>query len=279
MPEAVAGLDALLVVVPVHDEEELLPGCLEALAAASDLLTADRPALSLLTLVVLDRCTDASAEVARSHGVRTVALDAGRVGAARAAGVRHGASLLGAPPAATWVATTDGDTVVPADWLVAQVRLAEHGARLVLGRVVPDPRDVEEHLARAWRAHHTSPEPGDHVHGANLGVRLDAYLAAGGFPDVAEHEDSALVDALRAGGVVPVGGARVTTSGRRRGRTPGGFAGFLRDLESRLHGSAPHASGATGNRVVTAPPDDPGGTMTSPVPRTPAPARTEGGAR
>ena len=68
------------------------------------------------------------------------------------------------------------------------------------------------------------------MHGANLGVRADAYLAAGGFRTVAEHEDVGLVETLRAAGA-PIDStdrAPVTTSARSTGRVPGGFAGYLR---------------------------------------------------
>ncbi|MFC6344030.1 hypothetical protein ACFP8W_18770, partial [Nocardioides hankookensis] len=74
------------------------------------------------------------------------------------------------------------------------------------------------------------------VHGANLGVRLTAYLEAGGFPEVREHEDVALFEAVLRTGRPWVTGTRVTTSARLRGRTPGGFAGYLRALTRESDG-------------------------------------------
>jgi hypothetical protein len=73
--------------------------------------------------------------------------------------------------------------------------------------------------------------PNGHVHGANLGVRADAYLRAGGFATLPEHEDVDLVARLRADprvDVRPSDAADVLTSGRTTGRTPGGYAGYLR---------------------------------------------------
>ena len=59
------------------------------------------------------------------------------------------------------------------------------------------------------------------------------YERAGGFAAVAEHEDVRLAEAVRALGedrVLATDRVRVHTSSRLEGRTPGGFAGFLRDL-------------------------------------------------
>ena len=87
-------------------------------------------------------------------------------------------------------------------------------------------------MLRAWSQRHTRREA--HVHGANLGVRLSAYLEAGGFPARVEHEDVALVAALRARGTVPAHATTVTTSARQRGRVRGRFSGYLRALSAEV---------------------------------------------
>ena len=71
------------------------------------------------------------------------------------------------------------------------------------------------------------------MHGANLGVRADAYLAAGGHPRLATGEDVALVRSLEALGARLLRTAvdPVLTSGRRVGRAPDGVAGDLAALE------------------------------------------------
>src|SRR5579862_8991265 len=78
------------VVVPAHNEERLLEGCLTALKAAA------RPVpVPVTLLVVLDDCTDASREVCRQYGVDSREITARNVGAARAVGFQ---TLIGDEP-------------------------------------------------------------------------------------------------------------------------------------------------------------------------------------
>ena len=53
----------VLVVVPARNEERLLPRCLQALQDAADRLAAERPGVAVRVVVVLDRCSDGSAEI------------------------------------------------------------------------------------------------------------------------------------------------------------------------------------------------------------------------
>lgn len=71
-----------------------------------------------------------------------------------------------------------------------------------------------------------------HIYGANFGVRASAYLAAGGFPKLASHEDRTLVQSLRnrAFTVTATDSMRVLTSGRIQARAPHGFGAYLRTL-------------------------------------------------
>jgi glycosyltransferase involved in cell wall biosynthesis len=226
-------LDSVLVVVPVHDEERLLPACLAALRRASDQLSDLRPDLDVHVAVVLDGCTDASQDIAATSGFVLVETPPLGVGAARHTGVMalSGASVRTRRTEAIWLACTDADSEVPENWLVRQVALADAGADVVVGTVRPHLADLSADRAAAWRARHVPGAANGHVHGANLGVRLSAYHAAGGFPAVAEHEDVSLVDALRDVGahVVADAGAEVLTSARLVGRTPGGYARHLRE--------------------------------------------------
>ena len=84
----------------------------------------------------------------------------------------------------------------------------------------------------AWLERHELREGHGHVHGANLGVRADAYLAVGGFAPLAVHEDVGLVARLRDAGHpwVATDRCRVRTSGRTESRVDGGFATFLAGL-------------------------------------------------
>jgi GT2 family glycosyltransferase len=224
---------AVAVVVPARDEAELLPRCLDALAEARTRLLELHPQVVCRVFVALDSCHDATpAVVAARPGVTAVSVSFGQVGATRAAGVRAAARWAREDPAEVWVASTDADTVVPPDWLAAQVALAEAGAELVVGTVQPDPSDLTPVERELWWARHTMADGHEHVHGANLGFTLAAHDRVGGFPHLPLHEDVELVRRMRESGVVCTapGALRVTTSGRRSNRAPGGFAAYLDEL-------------------------------------------------
>jgi glycosyltransferase involved in cell wall biosynthesis len=231
------------VVVPAHNEEELLPACLAALREA-----AGSARIPVQLLVVADACTDETAAVAAAHGAQVIRIRARNVGAARAAGL---AALLrrtaGTDPAAVWLATTDADTVVPPGWLRRQVGHANEGWDVVLGTVtVTDWAGHPAHTAAAFAAMYGFGEgPHPHVHGANLGIRASAYLAAGGFKPLRTAEDHALMAAItEAGGrVLRANDITVETSARRQARAPRGFSHVLRAL------SREPASGGSGLRA------------------------------
>ncbi|RHA44095.1 glycosyltransferase [Cellulomonas rhizosphaerae] len=221
-----SALTRIIVVVPAHDEEELLAQCLVSIERA-------RPhaGVPVDVVVALDDCRDGSARVLRQFDALEVTLASRAVGAARAAGVVAGLALGDDDPAAVWIASTDADSLVPENWLRVQRELADGGVDVVLGTVRPDPRDLSVAQLAAWRATRVPGQPNGHVHGANLGVRADAYARAGGFAPLVEHEDVDLVTRLRADDAVVVRAseeADVLTSGRTTGRTPGGYAGYLR---------------------------------------------------
>ena len=230
--------DVVHVVVPARDEERLLPRCLDGLHRAVDAVRSVHATLEVRVSVVLDSCTDRSAEVVLAHpGVEAVSTLAGSVGAARAAGVeraRHQAA--GVAPGRVWIATTDADSLVGPTWLLDHLTAAHEGVVLLCGAVRPDPADTAPELRDRWDRWHLLTDGHEHVFGANLGFSLAAYDLAGGFPPVRSGEDVALVTRLRAAGVVSrASGTRpVMTSGRRRGRAPEGFATYLDELGAEL---------------------------------------------
>lgn len=216
------GFDQVVVVVPAHDEQELLPSCLAALRFA-----AERVALPVRIVVVLDACTDGSEDVLGA-GVQRVVVQHRCVGAARAAG-------FDAAPLTrrSWLATTDADTVVTPTWLVDQLRRSRAGADVVLGTV--QVRDWGRHPAELrWRyeADYTQADGHRHVHGANLGISGLAYRRIGGFAPLPAHEDVDLVRRALLAGLTLDWTAEVVvhTSSRTDGRAPGGFAAHLHDL-------------------------------------------------
>ena len=239
-PSTTDRIKRIGVVVPVNNEQDTLLLCLDALAAATRGV-----AVPVTVVVVVDACTDGSAAVAASFpmaGLQTVAVNARSVGIARATGMtellrRHGSSGM-------WLATTDADSVVPQNWLCAQLRHADAGARVVAGTVAVDDwgdrgGTVAERAAKDYAA-----GPHRHVHGANLSFAASAYCAAGGFSSVSYDEDVQLVDAFRANGE-PIAWATdmpVLTSARRDARAPLGFGWYLSSLEQSLQSRPRSAS-------------------------------------
>ncbi|HEX4257752.1 MAG TPA: glycosyltransferase [Streptosporangiaceae bacterium] len=234
-------IEAVGVVVPAHDEEELLPACLAGLAEAAAVAVQDRPGLRVRIVVAADACTDGTAAVARQAGVPVVPLAARKVGTARAVGLdallRPGAPAWdGAPPdpGALWLATTDADSVVPPHWLSGQLRQAEAGWDAVVGTVtVADWTGYADGIVREFgRRYGTWEDWHPHVHGANLGFMAAAYQAVGGFPALPTGEDRALVAALQASGfrVLRHAAVSVITSARVRYRAPAGFGHDLATL-------------------------------------------------
>lgn len=222
-------LTRFAVVVPARDEVDLLPSCLTALQSAA----AEVGPAAVEIVVVADSCTDGTAGAARAYGAQVIEIDAGRVGAARAAGMAH---ALRDGTDGLWLATTDADSRVPGGWLAAQRAHAEAGIELVVGTVTVDdwaawPAGVAERHDAGYRAEFAA-DGHRHVHGANLGCAATAYEKVGGFADLALDEDRDLVDRLIAAGarVVRDPELPVVTSARRTARAPAGFAGFLAGL-------------------------------------------------
>jgi hypothetical protein len=235
------AIEAAGVVVPAHDEEALLPACPAALRRTTRALH-----VPVHRLVVADWCGDRTAAVARAGGARVISIQARKVGAARAAGMRELLRLTsGFDPSAVWLATTDADTVVPPGWLPRQFEYANAGWDVVLGTVtVADWDGHPPHVPAAFEERYTFSGPHHpHVHGANVGIRASAYLAVGGFRPLRTAEDHALLAAATQAGcpVVQAGDITVETSGRRMARAPSGFSNLLRTLADRRgsHGSAP----------------------------------------
>lgn len=225
-------VDRIGVVVPVHDEEQALRQSLDALDVA-----ASRVAMPVAVIVVLDACTDGSADVVDGFpggGVRAIAVEANSVGFARAAGMtellrRNGES-------GTWLATTDGDSIVPPNWFTAQMRHVDAGARVIAGTIdVHDWGDRSSVLRERARNDYRA-DPHRHIHGANLSFAATAYRAAGGFRSLTCDEDVQLVHAFSAN-AEPITWATdlpVITSARREARAPRGFASYLSSLEDSL---------------------------------------------
>lgn len=217
----------IAVVVPARDEAERIDACLASIAVA-----AGQVDVPVDVVVVADGCLDDTAERARRHpGVTVVITEGSNVGGARAAG-----TSLALDRGATWIASTDADSTVPENWLVVQLQLAHDGAEVIIGTVQPRFDELTADEIESWRLTHEDGQSLGNIHGANLGMTAGAYRRAGGYLPLPEHEDTDLVRRLRDSGanVVASDLARVETSGRHVGRTPGGYARYLREDLPRL---------------------------------------------
>ncbi|WP_172582737.1 glycosyltransferase [Subtercola boreus] len=231
------AVDSIAIVIPARNEEELIGRCLgsidAAVARARATLTDDAP--HIVTVVVVDSSHDGTEAIAAGFtGVSVLTIDAQNVGEARRAGIDLALTtvcMLGhRDTSRVWIANTDADSAVPEHWLLTQLDLAEQGADVMVGTVRPDFADLTPAQTAAWLALNPAGEPGGHIHGANLGLRANLYQRVGRFAALTEHEDVDLLARLEAqdARIVSTTTAEVLTSGRQAGRTPGGFAGYLR---------------------------------------------------
>jgi glycosyltransferase involved in cell wall biosynthesis len=224
------------IVVPARNESRLIAACLQSLVDA--IVEAD---VDAWIVVVADRCDDDTASIAErvlelrgavysSHG-RTV-------GAARRLGAHVLVEHFGRAGTTTdriWLLSTDADSTVPREWVSAHLRSANAGVAAVAGTVtVASFEERPREVADLYRRYYTVQADGRHAHrhGANLGVRADAYLAVGGWQPLATAEDHDLWSRLVAAGYPLISSidAAVVTSGRSLGRAPDGFAAFLNRL-------------------------------------------------
>jgi glycosyltransferase involved in cell wall biosynthesis len=219
------------VIVPAANEEASIGRSLTSVAAARSNLYRSAISAQVQILVVLDNCSDNTARIAeRFSDVRPIAIAASNVGAARRAGAA--AVLHTGRASETWLASTDADSEVPADWLTVMLAMARQGAHLVLGTVLPG-HDLDTATRREWQDRHHLRDDHPHVHGANLGIRGDAYLALGGWPPLMTGEDTDLAGRAAQAShlrIVRTAAIPVVTSPRTTGRAPGGFSGYLRAL-------------------------------------------------
>jgi glycosyltransferase involved in cell wall biosynthesis len=226
------ALQHVAILIPARNEEALLPRCLESVLAAGSLLPAN---VSFDIVVAADRSTDSTYDVAtrmlRGRG-SVLRCDAGVVGCARALAAERALQRFRGPRNRCWLANTDADCSVPETWLLDQLSLAGDSVEAIAGTVEVDTfsehrAEVEELFRTSYRIESDGSHA--HVHGANLGVRADTYLRAGGWRDLATAEDHDLWNriARRKCKRISVGWLKVMTSGRRVGRAPHGFAEAL----------------------------------------------------
>lgn len=228
-------LKRVLVVVPARNEASTITRCLTSLLRARHIA-----GVEVDVVVVADSCADETPDLARDmlgHCGTVVTGVFGSVGAARRAGTIQGLERSEVSLQQTWIANTDADTFVPTNWFETQLAFAAGGWAAVAGIVALDRVDWSDHqVAQQYFATYTTYNDGSHphVHGANMAVRGDAYLNAGGWRPLVRSEDRDLWTRLQYAGHPTISTTQlvVTTSARRHGRVPGGFAECLQQFEA-----------------------------------------------
>jgi hypothetical protein len=240
----------VVVVVPARDEEAGIGATLRSVCASLDEARACGLVDEAVVEVTAHRCVDATEARARAvlrgrpEG-RVVRDDRPTgIGRVRDEAAHRGLAALPGPPSGTWVLSTDADSHVGTAWVGDILREADRtSAVAVVGLAPLDAWHGGAHgedlyadvLASKMRTEDRDAlHQHDHVYGANLAVRADAYLDVGGFPHAVHGEDQALLDALVAAGhrVLRTRTIAVTTSGRLRGRAEGGLAEHLALLDA-----------------------------------------------
>ena len=239
------------VVVPARDEEDLVAACLRALATQVRVEPREYE-----VLLVLDRCTDATAERAREVAgahpqLRLHLLDGPGLGSghARRAGMEAACErLTGLGRPQGLIASSDADTVVARDWLAAQLDAAERGALAIGGHIELDggspPHLVRWHAARGRTRHQKILADPDRLgtaehwqfSGASLALTAETYARVGGLEPRATLEDERLEQILREQNI-PIErllSVRATTSARLNGRASQGLAHDLAAAAARL---------------------------------------------
>jgi glycosyltransferase involved in cell wall biosynthesis len=232
--------EAVGIVLPVHNEDELLPRALTALGRAFGCVPRH---VECRVALVLDSCRDASRRIAhqwsKDRSCLVLHRRYGNVGAARRDGC---AAIMDASVRRSfdglWLATTDADSEVPDQWLNLQIDAHERGSDLFAGRVeVVDWSPHHDETERRWlKEYGAETVP---IHGANFGINAAAYCSLGGFRALRTGEDRDLYDRAVAAGlfICHDGAAKVTTSARRQARAPLGFSHALCTIEYELEGS------------------------------------------
>jgi hypothetical protein len=230
------------VVLPVHNEEELLPGALSALDRALSHVSELSVAFGIT--IVLDACSDRSHDLASawqqdpdgpwSGAIDIIEVNVGNVGQARQIGFEALLSRWSdVDPGDIWLATSDADSEVPWNWISSQLAMRSEGGQVWAGAVtVADWSGRREGTAELWGASYEAEcNP---IHGANFGIDAALYREAGGFARLQTGEDRDLFERTLALGAV-IGHdprVKVVTSSRRVARAPRGFAHALSSFES-----------------------------------------------
>lgn len=249
------GARDVVVSLPARDETDVIENCLAGICTAIHHASSLGLVNRVVVVVAAHRCGDDTAAVAartlRRLGVTgEVIVDdqSTTVGRVRDLAARRGLSLLGGHgvDTNTWFLSTDADTVVGKAWIARILDIADRrSATCVVGVAELDAWRgslqglmAYDEVVRSKLRHGALGDEHEHVYGANLAIRADAYLAVGGFSHRGHAEDQQLVDTLATAGfrIARTRSVSVTTSGRTVGRAENGLADLLWRLDHRPRG-------------------------------------------
>lgn len=111
------------IIIPARNEERFIGPCLESIRIAAEPYPGE-----VEIIVVLNRCSDRTGEIARAFGARTVREDARNLARIRNAGARHATGRV--------LVTVDADSTVTPDTLVAIDRALSTGATVGGGTLI-----------------------------------------------------------------------------------------------------------------------------------------------
>jgi glycosyltransferase involved in cell wall biosynthesis len=189
-------------IVPAHNEDRWIGGCLASIRKAAESLGQPYE-----VLVVDDASTDATAEIAQRHAARVIRIDDRQISKSRDAGARAAQGEL--------FFFIDADTLANEMAVSAAVEAMRAGA--VGGGCIPE---FDRHLPLAARiVYHVCigvARWGRWVGGCFLFCTREAYDATGGFStQLYAGEDIAFIQALKRVGSVSIPKPTVVTSGRK----------------------------------------------------------------
>ena len=248
-------IGSVSVSVPAKNEMARLPQFFASLRTA--VLAAMGEGIACEVVFALDGCTDGSRGFVEAQHlgfpcpVRHVLLGAlgySHAGRARRAAMQAALRQRAFDPSHA-ILTTDADSLVDRDWIVATARALRH-TDLVAGYVEWDDEtpiaaltEQEAYFDRLhrWRRRidpvaYDASDPHHKSYGASLAIRQNAYRRVGGLPELRSSEDVALCRAVRLAGLRlrQDRSVRVLTSTRRRGRATGGFSDAIVSVDAML---------------------------------------------
>jgi glycosyltransferase involved in cell wall biosynthesis len=222
----------ICIIIPARNEEKLISRCLSSVKAAvknlPDFCTYD-------IVLAVDASTDRTFQIGKAiiadNGL-VFNIDVQSVGTARQLATASALERYNGNLSQCWLANTDADCEISTKWLKLQLEHARSGIQALAGIISVDSFDEHNsYVCQRFTNTYTLYEDGTHphVHGANFGVRADAWARAGGWNSINSGEDHDLWNRLKLLNIPMRANSSccVVTSGRRVGRAPDGFAQAL----------------------------------------------------